>query len=81
MVVTDPETGEVSEYDPSTIEGFMGSTSCQSGSCTTTSIGKSEDGSFTANYATNDLILSKAGIDPVAGNTRRRRRLSEGRKL
>lgn len=80
MVVTDPVTGQVEIYDPSTIEGFMGNTMCQTaGGCTTTSLGKADDGSFTANYATNDLILSRAGISSV-DNTGRRR-LAAGRGL
>jgi hypothetical protein len=57
----------------------MGSTTCQSGGCTTTSLGKAADGSFTANYGTNDLILSRAGIS--SADSTGRRRLSAGRAL
>jgi hypothetical protein len=54
--------GKVSEFDPSTVEGFGGQTKSSSGNSSMVSIGKSIDGSFTSNYGTSKFLLEKAGI-------------------
>jgi hypothetical protein len=82
MVIVDPVSGKESEFDPTTIPGFGGSATCKSGDCSMVSLGSAEDGSFTADYGTNEALLAKSGI--VASpdkTTTRARALRSGRRL
>jgi len=45
-----------------------------------TNLGKSSDGSFTADYGTNSILLAKAGVEPQVDKSSTRRRLAEKRR-
>lgn len=71
----DPVSGKTSKpYDPSTVTGFGGSSTCKTGNCTVLSVGKATDGSFTTDYSTNPLLTAAAGLqeEPPTGTTSRR---------
>lgn len=72
----DPVSGKYSKpYDPSTVTGFGGTSTCKTGNCTVLSVGKRDDGSFTTDYSTNPLLTAAAGLQE-APTTGRQRRLS-----
>jgi hypothetical protein len=77
--ITDPVTGAETVFDPTVDPGFAGSATCsQEGACTMTSLGRAADGSFTADYGTNERLLAQGGITPSTdlSSTRLRRRLA-----
>ena len=83
LTLLDPATNKVVSYDPTEVPGFGGKASCSAGSgCKMVTVSKSSDGSFSADYGTNGLLLAKAGMAPKTTTSRRvleaSRRLQQG---
>jgi hypothetical protein len=83
LSLKDPVTGRVKTFDPTAIPGFGGSAKCSGeGECKLTSLGKASDGSFTADYSTNPLLLAEGGMQSRADrSSTRARALKAGRLL
>jgi len=64
LLVKDPVSGKTSNFDPSTIQGFIGDFKCSSlsNNCQIYSVGKSDTGDFTYDYQANTAILAAAGM-------------------